>query len=148
VSVSVKRRVSTLEAAVHVRGGDFLTVPKVHVDTASYYVKAVRLALNRGFGQFAIITDDPPYATRVFDQVAGAVPEASFRVLGCGADALEDFDTLRYATALIIGNSTFAWWAAVLGGVGRPIWSPTQNQFNKPRDFFLPNEIPVNSAMS
>jgi hypothetical protein len=142
-SAVAQQRLDADETVVHIRGGDFLKLPKFQVVHAPFYAEAVRQALVQGRQRFAVITDDPAYANQVCEEVARTIPAASFRVLGRGANAMEDFDTLRGATGRIIGNSTFAWWASALGGSGRPTWSPTRLTVDEPRDFYLPDEIPI-----
>lgn len=60
-------------------------------------------------------------------------------------NALEDFDTLRVATARIIGNSTFACWAAAFCKAPAPAWAPMKLTLGNSRDFYLSYEIPIES---
>lgn len=128
------------EIAVHIRGGDFLKLPRYQIVHASFYIDAVRQSMALGFTRYAVITDDPPYAAVVCEAIQRQCPAANFRMLARGKNALEDFDTLRSAPGRIIGNSTFAWWAAVFGDPTAPTWSPSMFTIDDPRDFFLPNE--------
>ncbi len=96
------------EIAVHIRGGDFLQLPRFQVVHAPFYIEAVRQSMALGFTRFAVITDDPPYAAEVCDTIQRQCPDANIRMLARGANALEDFDTLRSASGRVIGNSTFA----------------------------------------
>jgi Glycosyl transferase family 11 len=134
------------EIAVHIRGGDFLKLPRFQVVHAPFYIDAVRQSMAFGFTRFGVITDDPIYAAVVCDAIQSQCPDATFRMLARGANALEDFDTLRSAPGRIIGNSTFAWWAAVFGDPSTPTWSPTMFTTDDPRDFFLPNERQIDCA--
>lgn len=134
------------EIAVHIRGGDFLKLPRFQVVRARFYIEAVIQAMAQGFTHFAIVTDDPAYSNMIFDVVRGQCPGSKFRLLECGANALEDFDTLRSASGRIIGNSTFAWWAGALGDPTAPTWSPSMFTTDATRDFFLPNERIIASA--
>lgn len=134
------------EIAIHIRGGDFLKVPRFQVVHAPFYIDAVRQSMALGFTRFAVITDDPMYAMAVSEAIKLQCPDANVRMLAQGTNALEDFDTLRSAPGRIIGNSTFAWWAAVFGDPATPTWSPTMFATDDPRDFFLTNERKVACA--
>ena len=141
-------RLMANEIAVHIRGGDFLKIPRFQVVHAPFYINAVRQSMVLGFTRFAVITDDPTYAAKLFDAIQRQCPDASLRILERGANALDDFDTLRSASGRIIGNSTFAWWAAVFGDPATPTWSPTMFTTDAPRGFFLPHELQVACASS
>lgn len=136
------------EIAVHIRGGDFLKIPRFQVVDAPFYINAVRQSMALGFTRFAVITDDHAYAAEVCEAIQRQCPNANLRMLARGTNALEDFDTLRSAPGRIIGNSTFAWWASVFGDPTTPTWSPTMFTTDDPRDFFLPNERQITCAFS
>ncbi|KQY82820.1 hypothetical protein ASD35_24980 [Pelomonas sp. Root1444] len=146
IAARAAERLLVGEIAVHIRGGDFLELPRFQVVNAPFYVDAVRQSMARGFTRFAVITDDATYAAKVCNAVQGQCPGATFRMLERGANALEDFDTLRSAPGRIIGNSTFAWWAAAFGDPAAPTWSPPMFTTDAPRDFFLPNERQIACA--
>lgn len=131
------------EVIIHIRGGDFLKLPRFQVVGLNYYVRTVRLAMEQGWRSFAIMTDDRAYATFLYEQMTQELSGVKFRILPRTASALDDFDILRAASARIIGNSTFAWWAAALGRLESPTWAPTMLTVDEPRDFFLPFEIPT-----
>lgn len=146
IGASAQSRLEPNETVIHIRGGDFLKLPRFQVVHAAFYATAVRQALATGRQRFAVITDDPSYAYQVCNEVSRDVPQATFRILGRGANALEDFDTLRCASGRIIGNSTFAWWATAFGDPIAPTWSPPMFTTDDPRDFFLPNERQIACA--
>jgi hypothetical protein len=133
-------RVSSEECVIHIRGGDFLRLPQYQVATPSYYHSAIEQARAAGYTRFAVITDDPPYALQICGQLAGTLPQGAVRVVTPADDALCDFDTLRSASARIIGNSTFAWWATALDTKKAQTWSPSQFILAETRDYFLPWE--------
>lgn len=145
ITTAAAARIGSDEVVVHIRGGDFLRLPQFQVVAADFYVRAVRQAMERGLNRFAIVSDDPPYATAVCEEILEHVPSVDIRLIPRGANALEDFDTLRTATARIIGNSTFAWWAAALGKAPAPTWSPMKFTIGTSRDFYLSNEVPLES---
>lgn len=146
IDTRAAERLMAGEITVHIRGGDFLKLPRFQVVHAPFYIDAVRQSMALGFTRFAVITDDPAYAAEVCDAIQRQCPNANFRMLARGTNALEDFDTLRSARGRIIGNSTFAWWSAVFGDPTTPTWSPTMFTTDDPRDFFLPNERQIACA--
>ncbi len=143
IASTAAARIGSDEVIVHIRGGDFLRLPQFQVVDKYFYIRAVRQAMERGLNRFAIMSDDLPYATSIGEEVNKYLPSADIRLIPRGANALEDFDTLRAAAARIIGNSTFSWWAAVFGASPAPTWTPTKLTIYESRSFFLPNEIPL-----
>lgn len=140
IAASAAARIDDREVLVHIRGGDFLLLPKYQVVDVNFYVQTARAAMAQGRNCFAVMSDDLIYAHTLCGKIREALPEASFRMIPPGASALDDFDTLRAASARIIGNSTFAWWATALGNQS-PTWSPTKFTIDQTRDFYLPCEI-------
>ena len=97
--------------AVHVRRGDYVTfrfaAERLGVCTADYFTAAIRgLAPTP---QTILVSDDPGWCEQVL------VPRfpSGTRVAREGSD-MSDFALLRRATQ-VVANSTFSWWAAVLG---------------------------------
>jgi hypothetical protein len=145
-SSHAKSRVASNECVIHIRGGDFLKIPLHQVIDEKYYIQAIKQAKDHGWVDFAIVSDDCVYASHVLNQISKDIPTVNIRLLPSQTDALVDFDTLRIASARIIGNSTFSWWAAALDhGKGRT-WSPNKFTTERNRDFELAWEsiIPVN----
>lgn len=135
------------ECLIHIRGGDFLKIPKFQVVGVAYYVYAIELAIKKGWSRFAIMTDDLSYAIGLLDQILQKIPGLIIRIIPRSSSAISDFNTLRKATSRIIGNSTFAWWASALDDNMGTTWSPTQLTTDKPRDFYLPWENPIGSQV-
>jgi hypothetical protein len=147
VNERAAKRLMNSEVAIHIRGGDFLGLPRFQVVDSSYYISAVKNCVSIGFKDFAVITDDQAYASHICQQIRFHCKPASIRILEQDATALQDFDTLRSARCRIIGNSTFAWWAVALGATDAPTWSPSSFTIGERRDFFLPNERNVAELM-
>lgn len=125
------------ECVVHVRGGDFLTLPLYDVTDLDYYVRAMSLASAAAWSRFAILSDDLVHAGRIKTQLEQRLTGISIRLLQSSDDSLADFRLLRDASARIIGNSTFAWWATALDARKGSTWSPARMVRTEERDFFL-----------
>lgn len=101
--------VITTSIAVHVRGGDALE-EGFRCPPYSYYKKAIEIARKRCQGEWlTIFTDDPQCL----------VVKALLQELDCDISLKSPIEDLKYILShqqIIIGNSTFAWWAAFLSG--------------------------------
>ena len=131
------------EVTIHVRGGDFLTDRNLNIVGEKYYYNAVLLAQKSGWKRYVIISDDYNYAAKIAKALKELLPNISLRILTGTNSMSVDFHALRCASARIIGNSTFAWWASALGDLDSATWSPSQFNLNCNRDFFLPFEVSV-----
>ena len=82
-----------------------------------------------------VVTDDAAHARSIMDIVQQAQPDLLLSLAltsqtTANAGWLLDFELLRNAPSRIIGNSTFAWWAAWLGEYrhqGSHIFAPGRN---------------------
>lgn len=100
--------VPTPAVCAHLRHGDYLGVPGfVAIDPQSYRNAAAQFGIDPDAIHF--VTQDSPWR----------VPELD----AMGADFLPDFYRLMSARILFRANSTFSWWAAVLGNAER-IFAP------------------------
>lgn len=86
--------------AIHVRGGD----GEHNSPPMQYYGKALELANDHR--RCTVFTDDPSCA------IAKGLAAIGYPVLSDSPTA--DFEAMRRHERIIIGNSTFAWWAAFL----------------------------------
>jgi hypothetical protein len=136
-------RIAEDECALHIRGGEFL-LRRIHcVVDADYYVSAVLRAKAVGWERFAVVTDDVKYARTIVDAIQHRVSTVNIRTIDPAVNLLEDLLTLRDASARIIGNSSFAWWATALDARRSMTLSPTKFLRNLPRDFYLDWEIKI-----
>ncbi|MFD0895800.1 alpha-1,2-fucosyltransferase [Luteolibacter ambystomatis] len=106
-----------LPVAIHVRRGDFLTVPQHQVCGMDYYRRAMELMRNLVHApQFIVVSDDPDWCSAEF----GGADD----VFVCGiqneAQAMATFAGCR---AFILSNSTFGWWGAWLANAA-PVIAP------------------------
>lgn len=129
--------------AVHVRGGDFLKIPRHQVVDFQYYARAIRCAQKNGFTEFAVVTDDPVYAAKIMRSVKDQLSSVRWRFHAGSSDVLSDFCFINRSRGRVIGNSTFAWWAAALDENHSMTWAPSKFIRNEFRDFHLPWEIVV-----
>lgn len=113
-------RVNTEDLCVHVRLGDFANVPGRVVPAGAY----VELLRSLSFRRLYLVTDDPSderYLAhfRRFDPIVVSTEKRrSFHDTN-RATTLSDFNFLRGFDRIVIGNSTYGWWAAVLGQASR-----------------------------
>lgn len=106
-------------SVVNIRGGD----RRDHtLEEADYYRKAVNMVLFRP----VIVTDDPDW-----DFVR------SFGLQVYHRTPLVDFELCASAPELVIGRSTFSWWAAFLGRKGQRVIQPEpQTLWRCPGEYF------------
>lgn len=97
---------------VHVRGGDYRHLREIYPEvTACQYGESIRKALDvLGCDkyQLEVHTDDPEYADSLFP----------------GKSVVGDFRKLGECAAVVLSNSTWAWWAAYLGEVPITVYPP------------------------
>ncbi len=97
---------------VHIRLGDMAKDPvmrSIHGIVDRRYIEdALQYFNDLGLSEPQIITDDPGSLAIVFPDLAGLYEVIS-------TDLVSDFKIMCETRNLIIGNSTFAWWAAWIG---------------------------------
>lgn len=96
--------------AIHVRGGDYLTLKDYHYNlTSDYYTDAViKVQEETGINQFIVFTDDPKHAMTVLPKMY------KWEFLHTGHEVTDLLAMSRFEN-LIIANSSFSWWGAWLG---------------------------------
>ena len=102
------------DVALHIRRGDFFTNGNEYIYNKielSYYLKALEtLSNNLKIQKIYIFSDD-------FNAIREEIEKINKQyevVLVMGQSVLEDFALLQHFTNFAIGNSTFAWWTAML----------------------------------
>jgi hypothetical protein len=131
------------DCIIHVRGTDFLGLQSHGFLQPDYYANAVAQAKGAGHRRFGVVTDDAAHGARLAAHIGEAHPDVMLQVFPVASDPLHDFEVIRTAPARIMGNSTFAWWAAALDPNAAPTWSCARFVHDQQRDFFLRTEIPL-----
>lgn len=122
---------STESVALHVRWFD--AGDCVHSSTMSqaYYAKALPQLLAKISGaHFFLFSDRPEQAARLLAPLIGHRPFTLVEHNAASGNAEADFWLMRQCRHFIIGNSTFAWWAAWLGEQRHPgvqVLAPSRN---------------------
>jgi hypothetical protein len=135
---------------ISVRGGDYLGKPEICCDEF-FYRRAIKEMQECGFNNFEIVTDDAAYANDLLpDFPVAHLNQDSLMNLNDRrqkeAKIAYDFALLQTAPALIISNSTFAWWAAWTNRfnpivIGPRYWSHPRNRYQ----IWAPKEVAVES---
>ncbi|EJF37547.1 glycosyltransferase family 6 [Capnocytophaga sp. oral taxon 335 str. F0486] len=106
--------VSKNDIAIHIRRGDFFTNGNENIYSrieVSYYLKALALLSNKIKIEKVYIFSDDFKAIQEDIQKINKLYEV---ILIEGQSVLEDFAILQQFSNFVIGNSTFAWWTAIL----------------------------------
>jgi hypothetical protein len=100
-------RSDDVTCAIHVRGGDYLKFPSIHQTCGSrYYDNAMAAVSGMGITDYRVFTDDPRHVQRA--------EMGHLLMPGIRTDA-EDLVLMSRASVIIGANSSFSWWAAMLG---------------------------------
>lgn len=97
--------------AIHVRGGDYLTASSLyHRLDARYFEKAL-FSLRNEIGSFRafVFTDDYGYAKELLKTIPGLI-----FIDQKGLRASEAMILISMAKGIVISNSTFSYWAAII----------------------------------
>lgn len=134
--------------AVHVRRGTYLEVPIMGLVQGDYYSRAIPL-LDKAIGKempLVVFSDSPALAVSTLTQFSDRMT-----VLSTPKDVrpIDVLQLMSDASHLVIGNSTFSWWAAYLRNADRIVIAPRpwldDRNFDE-RDLILPNWISVGRA--
>lgn len=94
---------------IHLRLADYRQIPGMVKDPSAYFGVLDRLRAR----EIVVVTDDPsdPYLQAFRDRYEN--------LQVASGSARSDFELLMSMSTLVVGNSTFSWWAAYLGGPSR-----------------------------
>lgn len=133
--------------ALHVRRGDYLTLASTYGHVApDYYGRAVGTLKDLGHpGPIWLFSDDPRGAREFLE---GVVAIDHVVEPPGGSSAVASLALMSEASALVMANSTYSWWAAFLrDGPGRPVIAPRplwrNPSANDGRDWLLPHWLTV-----
>ena len=57
------------DVVIHVRGGDFLTIPNLNICDLEYYKKSINYAISKGYNSFKLISEDQIYGKEVLKEI-------------------------------------------------------------------------------
>lgn len=119
--------VSGRDTLMHVRGGDFL-----HSNSqlgADYYLTALQ-RLQRRLDQVDVLTDDPDHVRRLLGhdaQILSGDEQGRHGMTAShhrGGSFVQDFIELLHARQIVLSNSSFAFWGAVLNVTNARVIAP------------------------
>ena len=122
---------STDSVALHVRWFDAGDSADSSNISQAYYTAAINQLLTKVPGaHFFIFSDRPEESAQLLIPLMGAQPFTVVQHNANTGNAEADFWLMRQCRHFIIGNSTFAWWAAWLGEQerhGTEVFAPARN---------------------
>jgi len=136
-----------IKNVIHLRGTDFLLEKNQRslglLDKAYYTNALARYGVNTQKVIFCVVTDDKEYAERFF-----ASTSPSYILGPEDANEWESFYILINAEVLIIGNSTFAWWAGYICAQrgGKVVMPDTWNKVKTKHSLKLPKAILISGV--
>lgn len=124
----------TESVCVHIRRGDYLKPENdiYNVCTEAYYRRAVQAAKQHFPGAvfyvFSGCREDIEYIRRNYDL------GESVCYVDLSNGTIEDFRLMMSCKHFIISNSTYSWWAAILGSyAGKMVWAPRRWRKDQPQ---------------
>ena len=130
------------DVVIHVRGGDFLTIPNLNICDLEYYKKSISYAISKGYYSFKLITEDQIYGKEILKEIKKSFINLNIKMLT--SDSIKnDFNLIRSSKLAILSNSTFSWWASFLSTSKKEFIVP-KNFSIKEKRIILPNETILN----
>jgi len=131
----------TEDVIIHIRGGDFLQIPKLNICKLEYYKNSIRYFISMGYRSFKVISEDQKYAREVINQLKNYFIDIQIIKLKTNS-IKDDFNIIRSSRLAILSNSTFSWWASFLSDSKKKFIVPYYFSFKEKR-MLLPNEIVI-----
>ena len=130
------------DVVIHLRGGDFLTIPNLNICDLEYYKKSISYAISKGYYSFKLITEDQIYGKEILKEIKKSFIDLNIKMLN--SDSIKnDFNLIRSSKLAILSNSTFSWWASFLSTSKKEFIVP-KNFSIKEKRIILPNETILN----
>ena len=130
------------DVVIHLRGGDFLTIPNLNICDLEYYKKSISYAISKGYYSFKLITEDQIYGKEILKEIKKSFIDLNIKMLN--SDSIKnDFNLIRSSKLAILSNSTFSWWASFLSTSKKEFIVP-KNFSKKEKRIILPNETILN----
>ena len=130
------------DVVIHLRGGDFLTIPNLNICDLEYYKKSISYAISKGYYSFKLITEDQIYGKEILKEIKKSFIDLNIKMLN--TDSIKnDFNLIRSSKLAILSNSTFSWWASFLSTSKKEFIVP-KNFSIKEKRIILPNETILN----
>ncbi len=108
---------------LHIRRGDYHSNPNFGMLSKEYYKNSLKIAENEtGAKKIWIFSDDMNGAANLIDFIS---PER-LRFIGTDLSDTESLVLMSNSTALIIANSTFSYWAGVIGNQSKLVIAPSK----------------------
>ena len=123
---------------IHVRGSDFLKIKHLNICDNSYYKKAIKYALRKGFNTFKVISEDRQYSKEIIKEMKKYFIDLKISILKSNS-IKNDFNIIRSSNLAILSNSTFSWWASFLSNSKIEFLVPPNFSLKEKR-IILPNE--------
>lgn len=126
---------STPWTSIHVRLGDYLSLKSsVGVLSTDYYERAMKIVKKRNpTGRYLVFSDEPAHAYKLLK--FGREEKVSF--VPSNLPANESMILMSHAQNMILGNSTFSYWAAATNPNAKLVLVPEPWHANLP----TPNEL-------
>jgi hypothetical protein len=122
---------TSTSVAVHVRWFDAGTDTYSSNMSTDYYARAIQALLEKvDSAHFFLFSDKPAQAEALLSPFLGRHPFTAVQHNSMSSRANADFWLMRQCRHFVIGNSTFAWWAAWLSEYryeGSHIFAPRRN---------------------
>ena len=121
------------DLAIHIRVGDYQNEPRIGILSRDYYLKAVESLKLSGPPKVVVFTDSPT-------EVESFLPMdkfSKFQIVPTNISSAETLLLMSGFSRIIIGNSTFSWWAAMVNNSGG------EKVVVAPKPWFIAQESPI-----
>ena len=110
---------------IHVRGGDFRSIPNLNICSFDWYAKAVNFALSKNpeISCVSVTSEDQFYAKELVIFLSSKCDKEI--LLRPNGSSLADFQYLMSQENMVIGNSTFSFWASALNNNSKICIAPS-----------------------